>query len=191
MTEGSAAATSVLSCCALLQSLFTSKIFFLISRAYQTGVQEILEVDSSEFLGPVSGRFYGICPISSVKQQPQGTCRPTWATWELVTLREGSRVEVPVGVTAEEAQGAVGVMGLGPSVGESGPGGSRGPRLRDACSRPQESQVLLTLTNPVENLTHVTLLECEEGDPDDTNSTAKVGGLCLRGTGPDSLRCPV
>lgn len=38
----------------------------------------------------------------------------------------------------------------------------------------QESQVLLTLTNPVENLTHVTLLECEEGDPDDINSTAKV-----------------
>lgn len=38
----------------------------------------------------------------------------------------------------------------------------------------KESQVLLTLTNPVENLTHVTLLECEEGDPDDTNSTAKV-----------------
>jgi len=39
---------------------------------------------------------------------------------------------------------------------------------------PQESQVLLTLTNPVENITHVTLLECEEGDPDDINSTAKV-----------------
>ncbi|XP_008061938.1 dynactin subunit 4 isoform X5 [Carlito syrichta] len=38
----------------------------------------------------------------------------------------------------------------------------------------KESQVLLTLTNPVENLTHVTLLECEEGDPDDINSTAKV-----------------
>lgn len=38
----------------------------------------------------------------------------------------------------------------------------------------QESQVLLTLTNPVENLTHVTLKECEEGDPDDTSSTAKV-----------------
>ncbi|OBS75145.1 hypothetical protein A6R68_14294, partial [Neotoma lepida] len=36
-----------------------------------------------------------------------------------------------------------------------------------------ESQVLLTLTNPVENLTHVTLLECEEGDPDNINSTAK------------------
>ncbi|EPY88612.1 dynactin subunit 4 isoform 4 [Camelus ferus] len=40
--------------------------------------------------------------------------------------------------------------------------------------RCRESQVLLTLTNPVENLTHVTLLECEEGDPDDINSTAKV-----------------
>lgn len=38
----------------------------------------------------------------------------------------------------------------------------------------QESQVLLTLTNPVENVTHVTLLECEEGDPDNINSTAKV-----------------
>uniref|UniRef100_A0A8C8SRN3 Dynactin subunit 4 n=1 Tax=Pelusios castaneus TaxID=367368 RepID=A0A8C8SRN3_9SAUR len=38
----------------------------------------------------------------------------------------------------------------------------------------KESQVLLTLTNPVENLTHVTLMECEEGDPDDINSTAKV-----------------
>ncbi|XP_036096077.1 dynactin subunit 4 isoform X3 [Molossus molossus] len=38
----------------------------------------------------------------------------------------------------------------------------------------KESQVLLTLTNPVENLTHVTLLECDEGDPDNINSTAKV-----------------
>ncbi|KAJ6667839.1 hypothetical protein lerEdw1_016160 [Lerista edwardsae] len=38
----------------------------------------------------------------------------------------------------------------------------------------KESQVLLTLTNPVENLTHVTLKECEEGDPDDINSNAKV-----------------
>ncbi|KFP51958.1 Dynactin subunit 4, partial [Cathartes aura] len=38
----------------------------------------------------------------------------------------------------------------------------------------KESQVLLTLTNPVENITHVTLLECEEGDPDNINSTAKV-----------------
>ncbi|KAL8212081.1 UNVERIFIED_CONTAM: Dynactin subunit 4 [Gekko kuhli] len=38
----------------------------------------------------------------------------------------------------------------------------------------KESQVLLTLTNPVENLTHVTLKECEESDPDDINSTAKV-----------------
>jgi len=38
----------------------------------------------------------------------------------------------------------------------------------------KESQVLLTLTNPVENLTHVTLLECEEGDLDNINSTAKV-----------------
>uniref|UniRef100_A0A672GGW8 Dynactin subunit 4 n=1 Tax=Salarias fasciatus TaxID=181472 RepID=A0A672GGW8_SALFA len=38
----------------------------------------------------------------------------------------------------------------------------------------QESQVLLTLTNPVENVTHVTLTACEEGDPDDVNSTAKV-----------------
>lgn len=34
--------------------------------------------------------------------------------------------------------------------------------------------MLLTLTNPVENLTHVTLLECEDGDPDDVSSTAKV-----------------
>uniref|UniRef100_A0A8C4TKN4 Dynactin subunit 4 n=1 Tax=Erpetoichthys calabaricus TaxID=27687 RepID=A0A8C4TKN4_ERPCA len=39
--------------------------------------------------------------------------------------------------------------------------------------RCRESQVLLTLTNPVENLTHVTLLPCEEGDQDD-QSTAKV-----------------
>ncbi|KAG8128517.1 hypothetical protein E2320_015351 [Naja naja] len=38
----------------------------------------------------------------------------------------------------------------------------------------KESQVLLTLTNPVENLTHVTLKECEENDPEDINSTAKV-----------------
>uniref|UniRef100_A0A8C5AZM1 Dynactin subunit 4 n=1 Tax=Gadus morhua TaxID=8049 RepID=A0A8C5AZM1_GADMO len=38
----------------------------------------------------------------------------------------------------------------------------------------KESQVLLTLTNPVENLTHVTLVACEEGDPEDVNSTAKV-----------------
>ncbi|MFT7802643.1 dynactin subunit 4 isoform X2 [Arapaima gigas] len=35
-------------------------------------------------------------------------------------------------------------------------------------------QVLLTLTNPLENITRVTLLPCEEGDPDDVNSTAKV-----------------
>ncbi|RXN12562.1 dynactin subunit 4 isoform X2 [Labeo rohita] len=39
---------------------------------------------------------------------------------------------------------------------------------------PEESQVLLTLTNPVENITHVSLYTCEEGDPDDINSTAKV-----------------
>ncbi|XP_014054051.1 dynactin subunit 4 isoform X1 [Salmo salar] len=38
----------------------------------------------------------------------------------------------------------------------------------------KESQVLLTLTNPVENITHVTLVGCEEGDPEDINSTAKV-----------------
>ncbi|KAL7985826.1 hypothetical protein Chor_010992 [Crotalus horridus] len=38
----------------------------------------------------------------------------------------------------------------------------------------KESQVLLTLTNPVESLTHVTLKECEENDPEDINSTAKV-----------------
>ncbi|KAM3927040.1 dynactin subunit 4 isoform 2-T2 [Leptodactylus fuscus] len=38
----------------------------------------------------------------------------------------------------------------------------------------KESQVLLTLTNPVENLTHVTLMPCEDGDPHDINSTAKV-----------------
>ncbi|XP_004696787.1 dynactin subunit 4 isoform X3 [Echinops telfairi] len=47
------------------------------------------------------------------------------------------------------------------------------PNLR--CTK--ESQVLLTLTNPVENLTHVTLLECEEGDADNINSTAKVRGF--------------
>lgn len=34
--------------------------------------------------------------------------------------------------------------------------------------------MLLTLTNPVENITHVTLGSCEEDDPDDINSTAKV-----------------
>lgn len=34
--------------------------------------------------------------------------------------------------------------------------------------------MLLTLTNPVENITHVTLSACEEEDPDDINSTAKV-----------------
>uniref|UniRef100_A0A8C6MJA1 Dynactin subunit 4 n=1 Tax=Nothobranchius furzeri TaxID=105023 RepID=A0A8C6MJA1_NOTFU len=38
----------------------------------------------------------------------------------------------------------------------------------------KESQVLLTVTNPVENITHLTLAPCEEGDPDDINSTAKV-----------------
>uniref|UniRef100_A0A3Q3IMV0 Dynactin subunit 4 n=1 Tax=Monopterus albus TaxID=43700 RepID=A0A3Q3IMV0_MONAL len=38
----------------------------------------------------------------------------------------------------------------------------------------KESQVLLTLTNPVENITHVTLVACEDEDPDDMNSTAKV-----------------
>uniref|UniRef100_A0A4W3HGQ2 Dynactin subunit 4 n=1 Tax=Callorhinchus milii TaxID=7868 RepID=A0A4W3HGQ2_CALMI len=38
----------------------------------------------------------------------------------------------------------------------------------------KEVQVLLTLTNPVENLTHVTLLPCEEDDPDNINSTAQV-----------------
>uniref|UniRef100_A0A3P8WKR0 Dynactin subunit 4 n=1 Tax=Cynoglossus semilaevis TaxID=244447 RepID=A0A3P8WKR0_CYNSE len=38
----------------------------------------------------------------------------------------------------------------------------------------KESQVLLTLTNPVENITHITLSACEEEDPDDINSTAKV-----------------
>lgn len=38
----------------------------------------------------------------------------------------------------------------------------------------QESQVLLTLTNPVENITHVSLYTCEEEDPDDINSNAKV-----------------
>ncbi|KAJ3588583.1 hypothetical protein NHX12_012175 [Muraenolepis orangiensis] len=37
----------------------------------------------------------------------------------------------------------------------------------------KESQVLLTLTNPVENLTYVTLVACEDGDLDDLNSTAK------------------
>ncbi|XP_077588472.1 dynactin subunit 4 isoform X1 [Stigmatopora nigra] len=38
----------------------------------------------------------------------------------------------------------------------------------------KESQVLLTLTNPVENVTHVTLISCDEEDPDDINSTAEV-----------------
>uniref|UniRef100_A0AAR2IQ26 Dynactin subunit 4 n=1 Tax=Pygocentrus nattereri TaxID=42514 RepID=A0AAR2IQ26_PYGNA len=38
----------------------------------------------------------------------------------------------------------------------------------------KESQVLLTLTNPVESITHVGLFTCEEGDTDDINSTAKV-----------------
>ena len=42
------------------------------------------------------------------------------------------------------------------------------------CVCAQESQVLLTLTNPVENVTHVTLVGCEEGDQDDINTTAKV-----------------
>ncbi|GAA6065527.1 dynactin subunit 4 isoform X1, partial [Tachysurus ichikawai] len=37
----------------------------------------------------------------------------------------------------------------------------------------KESQVLLTLTNPVESITHVSLFTCEEGDPDDINSTAR------------------
>ncbi|MBN3307953.1 DCTN4 protein, partial [Amia calva] len=46
------------------------------------------------------------------------------------------------------------------------------PNLR--YMKASESQVLLTLTNPVENVTHVTLLPCEEGDQDDLNSTAKV-----------------
>uniref|UniRef100_A0A8C9X8V1 Dynactin subunit 4 n=1 Tax=Sander lucioperca TaxID=283035 RepID=A0A8C9X8V1_SANLU len=44
------------------------------------------------------------------------------------------------------------------------------PNLRNL----KESQVLLTLTNPVENITHVTLAACEDDDPDDINSTAKV-----------------
>uniref|UniRef100_A0A672S6C7 Dynactin subunit 4 n=1 Tax=Sinocyclocheilus grahami TaxID=75366 RepID=A0A672S6C7_SINGR len=43
------------------------------------------------------------------------------------------------------------------------------PKLRHM----KESQVLLTLTNPVENITHVSLYTCEEEDPDDINSTAK------------------
>lgn len=34
--------------------------------------------------------------------------------------------------------------------------------------------MLLTLTNPVESITHVSLFTCEERDPDDINSTAKV-----------------
>lgn len=58
-------------------------------------------------------------------------------------------------------------------------GGSSRTCLREAFRVLQESQVLLTLTNPVENLTHVTLVECEEGDPDNINSTAKVGAFCL------------
>ncbi|XP_029703671.1 dynactin subunit 4 isoform X1 [Takifugu rubripes] len=38
----------------------------------------------------------------------------------------------------------------------------------------KESQVLLTLTNPVESITHVTLAACEEEDPDTINSTARI-----------------
>lgn len=34
--------------------------------------------------------------------------------------------------------------------------------------------MLLTLTNPVESVTHVTLAACEEDDPDNMNSTSKV-----------------
>lgn len=34
--------------------------------------------------------------------------------------------------------------------------------------------MLLTLTNPVESITHVTLAACEEEDPDAVNSTARV-----------------
>lgn len=34
--------------------------------------------------------------------------------------------------------------------------------------------MLLTLTNPVENITHVSLAACEEDDPDDINRTAQV-----------------
>ena len=64
-------------------------------------------------------------------------------------------------------------------------GGSKGACLKDTFPFPQESQVLLTLTNPVENLTHVTLLECEEGDPDNINSTAKVGVFCFILSDPD------
>ncbi|XP_056294761.1 dynactin subunit 4 isoform X1 [Pseudoliparis swirei] len=44
------------------------------------------------------------------------------------------------------------------------------PNLRNM----KESQVLLTLTNPVENITRVTLSACEDDDPDDLNSTAKI-----------------
>ncbi|KAJ8246567.1 hypothetical protein GJAV_G00252880 [Gymnothorax javanicus] len=38
----------------------------------------------------------------------------------------------------------------------------------------KESQVLLTLTNPVESITHVTLQGCEPNEPDHTNATAEV-----------------
>uniref|UniRef100_A0A8C4Q071 Dynactin subunit 4 n=1 Tax=Eptatretus burgeri TaxID=7764 RepID=A0A8C4Q071_EPTBU len=38
----------------------------------------------------------------------------------------------------------------------------------------KESRMLLTLTNPMENRTHVTLKPCAEDDPDDVLSTAKV-----------------
>uniref|UniRef100_H3C3W5 Dynactin subunit 4 n=1 Tax=Tetraodon nigroviridis TaxID=99883 RepID=H3C3W5_TETNG len=38
----------------------------------------------------------------------------------------------------------------------------------------KESQVLLTLTNPVESITHVTLAACEDDDPDAVNSTARI-----------------
>ncbi|XP_035669788.1 dynactin subunit 4-like isoform X6 [Branchiostoma floridae] len=38
----------------------------------------------------------------------------------------------------------------------------------------KESVVLLSLINPLEEMTNVTLLGCEEGDPEDIDSTAKI-----------------
>lgn len=48
--------------------------------------------------------------------------------------------------------------------------------------------MLLTLTNPVESVTHVTLAACEEDDPDNMNSTSKVFTLKHRPDGGEGLR---
>lgn len=52
--------------------------------------------------------------------------------------------------------------------------------------------MLLTLTNPVENITRVTLAACEEEDPDDINSTSQVfhysvSFICAEKLCPDEL----